>query len=300
MTADEAAIAIFRAERDRLYGLAFRLLGSAAEAEDALQDAWVKLDSVEAETLRNLPAWLTTVVSRIALDMLRSRRTRRESASSSGIEAVPETRNHANPEQEVMLAESIGIALLVVLDRLAPAERLAFVLHDLFALPFAEVAHILGRSPDAARQLASRGRRRVRGSSADMPPRCGRQDRAVAAFYAASRCGDFERLVALLDPNAELVIDATLSPSAREQIVRGPVAIAHRAKLGATRAQEAGLAYVDGHAGIGVAEGGQLRLLMLFKMSGERISRIEIVTDPSRLSTFEIGLGPWNTPGPFE
>jgi RNA polymerase sigma factor (sigma-70 family) len=268
------------AESRRLHALAYRLLGSAAEAEDAVQEGWARLHAAAPGSIVNPGGWLTTVVARVALDMLRARR---EAPLPDAVAELPDTR--ADPEAEAALADAVGVALMVVLDRLAPAERLAFVLHDLFGVPFAEVARVLGRSEAAARQLASRGRRRVRTPPAPAPG-ARRHGELVRAFYAAARGNDLAALVALLDPAAELEIDAGAGGPLR---VTGAAAIAGRARLGAARAGAAAVMLVDGRAAIVVAPGGRLRLAMLFE-GEEQVRRISIVGDPARLAALPLAL----------
>src|SRR6186713_1459102 len=192
----------FEENRTHLRGVAYRMLGSVSEVDDAVQEAWLRLSRADTAGIDNLGGWLTTVVARVCLDMLRSRKSRREESFTADVpEPVATGKSGSNPEHEALLADSVGLALLVVLDRLTPAERLAFVLHDMFAVPFDEIAPIIGRSPEATRQLASRARRRVRGATPDHPAEPGEQRRVVDAFLAASRAGDFAGLLELLDPD---------------------------------------------------------------------------------------------------
>ena len=281
----------FEAERQRLRGVAYRILGSASDADDALQEAWMRLQSNALDRIDNLGGWLTTVVSRIALDMLRSRRHRREEVfETSDVETCADTRSGVDPEREVLLAESIGIGLMVVLERLGPAERVAFVLHDLFGLSFDDIAAIVDRTPAAARQLASRARRRVRGIDEAGAVRAMQQQRIVGAFFAASRQGDLAALLQLLDPEVVLTVD----PSARDHdgplVVHGADRVAKRASVGAARAMAASVLDVDGAAGIAVAPAGRLRLVMTFALRGDRIVGIEIVSDPIRLRRLTLRL----------
>lgn len=286
------AIAIsFDRERERLRALAFRMLGSAAEAEDAVQDAWFRLNSADADQISNLRGWLTTVVSRIALDILRARKARGEAKLDPEIvEPIVDDRQQANPEREVLLAEAVGIGLLIILDQLEPPERIAFVLHDIFGVSFEDIAPIVDRSTVATRQLASRARRRIRRSSDDPTEGSRKHRRLVEAFFAASRDGDFAALLRLLDPNASMRIDIDFG-SGLPSVTKGAAMIAKRAQLGAaSRAKWSDLMMIDGSAGIVVAPFGQIHLVMLFKAAGDRIIELEIVTDRHRLDGLHIDL----------
>jgi RNA polymerase sigma factor (sigma-70 family) len=287
----DPSLSQFEAERERLRGIAYRMLGSASEADDALQEAWMRLQSNERDRIENIGGWLTTVVSRIALDMLRTRQHRREQVlDASAVDKHVDLQLGGNPERELLLAESIGIGLLVVLERLQPAERLAFVLHDLFGVSFDDIASIVGRSPAASRQLASRARRRVQGVDDNEAVRSNQQHRIVSAFFAASRKGDFTGLLKLLDPDIELTVDGALLGQATPLLVRGAENVAKRAKLGAAQALASTIMLVDGEAGIVVAPAGRLRLVMIFELSGDRISKIEIVADQGRLRNLKLSL----------
>ena len=277
----ELAASRFEAERARLNRLALRLLGSRAEAEDAVQEAWIRLDR-ETEVVGNVGGWLTTVVSRIALDRLRVRSRRREAHLPTDVEDVVDEGAGADPERAVLLAEAVGAALLVVLDRLAPAERVAFVLHDLFGVPFDDVGSILRRTPEAARQAASRGRRRLRGAATAGAEHRDERRRLVEAFYAAARAGDIEGLIAILDSDSVLRIDAAASPTRRPQVVRGAATIARRAALGASHAHAAVVRDVAGEPAIVVLDGEATRLAMLFEIVGNHIVSVEIVGSLSR------------------
>jgi RNA polymerase sigma factor (sigma-70 family) len=281
----------FDRERERLRAVAFRLLGTTAEADDAVQEAWLRLNSTDAAGIVNLQGWLTTVVSRIALDMLRARKSRREDELTiDNAEPAVGLRSRSDPEQEALLAEAVGIGLMVILDRLEPPERIAFVLHDIFGVNFGDIAPIVDRSPVAARQLASRARRRIRGGSAQGAPSIDEQRRVVSAFFAASRQGDFEALLELLDPDATLKVDFEGSPGA-PSVTEGASIIAKRAQLGAAaQGRWSELMLVDGAAGIVVAPFGQIRLIMQFKLIGSRIRQIDIVTEQRRLAGLQIGL----------
>ncbi|HZT78368.1 MAG TPA: sigma-70 family RNA polymerase sigma factor [Vicinamibacterales bacterium] len=277
----------FERERGHLRGVAYRILGSLPEAEDAVQETWLRLTRVGGDGLDNLPAWLRTVVSRVCLDMLRARKARREEA----LDASPATRlpsTNGDPEREAELAGSVGLALLVVLDTLGPAERLAFVLHDMFGVSFDEIARIVGRTPDAARQLASRARRRVQGSA---PPdrNSARQRELVDAFLAAARRGDFEALLSILDPDVVLHTDpaAALAAGAPTEL-RGAANVAKRAMKGGARAAQPIL--INGEAGVVVAPRGRLMMVLAFTIDGGRITAIEAIADPDRLSGLELAV----------
>ncbi|HXS64726.1 MAG TPA: sigma-70 family RNA polymerase sigma factor [Streptosporangiaceae bacterium] len=282
----------FEAHRDHLRAVAYRLLGSLTDAEDAVQDTWLRLTGADSSEIDNLGAWLTTVVARVCLNMLRSRRRHQEDpvgddwplAAPAG-PAVGGTRPLGDPEDEAVLADSVGLALLVVLEMLSPAERLAFVLHDLFAMPFAEVAEVLGRSVESTRQLASRARRRVRGaSSEDRAADLARQREVASAFLAAARGGDLAALVALLDTDVTLTADAAAAPSGRSIVLQGADAVSRGAILASSRAGESELALVDGTVGVLFAPGGELQVVLGFTINSDRrIAAIDVVADPDRL-----------------
>ncbi|MDV9175000.1 sigma-70 family RNA polymerase sigma factor [Streptomyces sp. W16] len=254
------------------------MLGSAAEADDAVQEAWVRLSRADAEKVENLGGWLTTVVGRVCLDMLRSRKSRAEEPLDSGT-PVPAT--VPDPEQDALLADSVGAALLVVLETLTPAERLAFVLHDLFAVPFEEIASIVGRTPTAARQLASRARRRMRGASA--PDGDPVRQRVVAdAFLAAVREGDFDALVKVLDPDVVARSEDTVTAGAAA-VAAGATSFAHFAAL-------ARPALVDGATGIALLVDGRPVRTLAFTFVGDRIAAIDIVLDPERVALLDVRL----------
>jgi RNA polymerase sigma-70 factor (ECF subfamily) len=282
----------FEADRTRLQAVAFRLLGSASEAEDAVQEAWLRLGRSDTSAVENLSGWLTTVVARVCLDILRSRRSRREEPLALDGERIPDP---ANPEREAMLAESVGLAMLAVLQRLAPAERVAFVLHDVFGVSFDEIAGIVGRSPVAARQLASRGRRRVQGSSEDRRAEdTVRQREIVEAFFRASRTGDIEALLAVLDPDVVLRADeAMLRMGTRSGFLtselRGAKAVAEKF---AGAAQTAQLALIDGVPGAVWAPGGKPVVAFGFTTRNGKMAEIELAADPERLSRLQIEILP--------
>src|SRR5437870_6577696 len=274
----------FEAHRPRLHAVALRMLGSSAEADDAVQETWLRLARTDVSDVANLGGWLTTVCARICLDLLRSRGSRRED------ELVDEPVLTTTPEDDAVLSDSVGVAMLVVLDTLGPAERLAFVLHDMFAIPFEEIASILGRSPAAAKQLASRARRRIQGavSDDDIETDVTRQRAVVDAFLAASRDGDFDALVALLDPNVVLRADSTVVKRPRANMpaeVRGALAVAGTM---AGRAEGAQTAMIDGFVGAVWAQGGRPLAVFDFRIANGKIVAIEIVGDPKRLGEMEL------------
>jgi RNA polymerase sigma factor (sigma-70 family) len=273
----------FERDRPRLRAVAYRMLGSAAQAEDAVQEAWLRLAAADTGEVVNLSAWLTTVVARVCLNMLRTRSARRE--EPLGILDVPA--EVTGPEQEAVLADSVGLALLVVLDTLAPAQRVAFVLHDLFAVPFDEIGPMIGRSPAAARQLASRARRRVRGTVVPAVD-VGRQRRVVDAFLAASRGGDFDALLALLDPEVVLRADAAAGPTPLPVTLRGVRGVAEGALLAARRIRFTRPALVNGAVGLVMAPRGRLFLVLGFTYRGDRISEVDVIADPDRLRHVEL------------
>ena len=296
----------FEDSRPHLAAVAYRMLGSRAEADDAVQEAWLRLARTDVDGVDNLRGWLTTVVSRVCLDMLRSRTSRREDPLADDERVAPE----AGPEGEAVLADSVGAALLVVLDTLAPAERLAFVLHDLFAMPFDEIGTVLGRSPAAARQLASRARRRVQGVGSDEPdpdangggsdglaaddglaggaapdPGVGRQREVVTAFLTASRGGDFTALLELLDPEAVVLADAAAVIAGAEAEVRGAAAVA---ATFVGRAKAARLALLDGEPGLIWTHRGEVRMAFAFTVVDGQVAGIELIADPGRLAAMGV------------
>jgi RNA polymerase sigma-70 factor (ECF subfamily) len=290
MTEGEAITNQFEEHREHLRGVAYRMLGSASDADDAVQEAWLRVRRADAAEVLNLRAWLTTVVARISLNMLRARTARREALTDSEelSRTVPSTA--PDGEQEAMLADSVGLALLVVLDRLTPAERLAFVLHDMFDLPFEEIAPIVRRSPAAARQLASRARRRVRGASIAADADLRRRREVVEAFLAASREGDFVKLVSLLDPDVVLRIeDVTQQPSIRHEI-RGVDVLLERAQNFARAARFCRVALLDGNPGLVMAPGGRLTRALLFSFAGDRVTSIDVIADPARLRELDVSV----------
>jgi RNA polymerase sigma factor (sigma-70 family) len=279
----------FTEQRPRLRAVAYRMLGSFSEADDAVQEAWLRLNRSDAGEIDNLAGWLTTVVARVCLNMLRSRDTRREESLDMRVpDPVVVDEDGPDPEQEALLADSVGLALLVVLDSLAPAERLAFVLHDMFAVPFDDIAAMLDRSPAATRQLASRARRRVRGEPA--PDRdLSRQREIVDAFFAATRDGDFDALVAVLDPDVVLRSDGGPTRPRLTFQLRGVDAVAGSAKgfhqfTGTLRP-----VVVNGGVGFVVATRARTFCLMAFTVSNGRITEVDVLIDPDRLAALGIG-----------
>jgi RNA polymerase sigma-70 factor (ECF subfamily) len=269
------------------------MLGSLSEADDAVQEAWMRLSRADTREVKNLGGWLTTVIARVCLDMLRSRKARREEAlDAPSPGAIGNREAGLDPEQEALLADSVGLALLVVLEKLAPAERLAFVLHDIFAVPFDEIASIVGRTPAAARQIASRARRRVQGSpapGADLT----RQREVVNAFLAAARAGDFNALLAVLDPDVVHRGDRTVAPPHGME-VRGASNVAQGAMMysrSATSSQPAPLlVLIDGAVGVMVAPRGQLSRVVTFTVKEGRIAEINVIADPKRLQELDLAL----------
>jgi RNA polymerase sigma-70 factor (ECF subfamily) len=280
----------FEENRGHLRAVAYRMLGSVNEADDAIQETWLRLSRSDASAIENLGGWLTTVVARVCLDMLRARTSRREeSMTKHAPEPVASRQVGSDPEREALLADSVGIALLVVLDRLAPAERLAFVLHDMFDVPFEEIAEIVGRSPDAARQLASRARRRVQGADT-VPETVRTQQRAVVdAFVAALRARDFEGLIAVLDPDVLVRVDEAGARPGAPREIRGARAWAKGAVAFAQAARFAQPALVDGEVGIVLAPSGHLQRVLKFTIANGKIAQVEIIADSARLAQLEIG-----------
>jgi RNA polymerase sigma-70 factor (ECF subfamily) len=267
----------FETHRSHLRAVAYRMLGSASEADDAVQEAWLRLARADTSGIGNTGAWLTTVVARVCLDMLRSRAARRE----VHLDAAPPA-DSPDPEQEAMLADSVGLALLIVLDTLTPAERLAFVLHDMFAVPFQQVAPILGRSVPATKMLASRARRRVRAARpADVDP--ARQRGVVAAFLAASRDGDFAALLDLLDPDVTVRADAAAAPTGGPVSLSGAQTVARQALAFSHRAEHGRIGLVNGAPAILVAPQGRLVTVIAFTITAGKITAIDIIADPHRL-----------------
>jgi RNA polymerase sigma factor (sigma-70 family) len=274
----------FEANRTHLRAVAYRMLGSRSDVDDAVQEAWLRLSRSDTAGIANLSGWLTTAVARVCLDMLRSRKSRREQPMGPD---VPEPVENPEHERDADLADSVGTALLVVLETLAPAERLAFVLHDMFAVPFEEIAPIVGRTPAAARQLASRARRRVQGTPAVPDPDVTRQRKVVDAFLAASRGGDFEALLAVLVPDVVFRADHAAVRLGGQAEIRGATAVAETFK---GRAQAAKPALIDGAVGLAVMFGGKLRIALNLTIADDRIVAIEAVADPERLGEMDLAV----------
>ncbi|MFJ7352677.1 sigma-70 family RNA polymerase sigma factor [Phyllobacterium sp. NPDC097923] len=276
----------FEANRTHLRRVAYRMLGSMTEADDAVQEAWLRFSRAHTDDVGNLAGWLTTVVSRVCLDMLRSRTSRREDQLTPQTpEPVAGRESGGDPEHDIVMADSVGAALLVVLERLAPAERLAFVLHDMFGISFDEIAPIVDRTPEAARQLASRARRRVQGTDTIPARSLARQREIVNAFLAASRGGDFNALLAVLDPDVVFRADKAAVQLGAMAEIRGAEAVANTFK---GRAQGAVPALVDGVLGLVVKVRGRLHVVLNLTIAGDRITAIEAVAEPSRLNALDL------------
>jgi len=280
----------FEEHRAHLRAVAYRMLGSLTEADDAVQDTWLRLSRAGAGEVENMGGWLTTIVARVCLNMLRSRTTRGEEPLGVHIpDPVISLLGGRQPDEEALLADSVGLALLVVLDTMAPAERLAFVLHDMFRLPFEEIAPMVGRSPAATRQLASRARRRVAGAEIPAPdPDLARQRRVVDAFFRAARGGDFDALVALLDPDVVLRVDRGAVPAGASREIRGAPAVAEQVRTFARLARFARPALVNGAAGFVVAPRGRPVAVAGFTVARGRIVEIDLLADPARLRELDL------------
>lgn len=281
----------FEAHRSHLRSVAYRMLGSTAEADDAVQESWIRLSKAGTEEVENLGGWMTTIVARVCLDVLRSRRSRREhSLDETRIDSPSSQADSFDPEHQAVMADSVGLAMLVVLETLQPTERLAFVLHDMFSVPFEEIAPIVGRTPAATRQIASRARRRVQGTTTPPDPDKVRQREMVDAFLAASREGNFEALLAVLDPGVVLRADVVAAAMGANSEVRG---IAEVAKFFTGKAQAARRAEIDGVAGAVWAPGGTPKVAFVFKFVDGKIASIDLVADPADLDAFDLEiLGP--------
>jgi RNA polymerase sigma factor (sigma-70 family) len=275
----------FEEHRPHLRAVAYRMLGSLSEADDAVQDTWLRLSRAGTGEVENLGGWLTTIVARVCLNMLRSRSVRREESLGVRLpDPVISPEGALQPEEEALLADSVGLALLVVLDTLSPAERLAFVLHDMFELPFEEIAPMVGRTPAAARQLASRARRRVKGTGIPEPdPDLARQRDVVDAFFAAARGGDFDALVAVLHPDVVLRSDFGERRAAAPRVTRGAAAVARQAVIGALPNAQLHPALVNGAAGVVVTVGGRPFAVLGFTVTEGRIVEIDAIADPDRV-----------------
>ena len=297
MNEDEWLADRFEEHRAHLRGVAYRMLGSHTEAEDAVQDTWLRLSRSGASEVENLGGWLTTVVARVCLNMLRSRNVRREESFGAHVpDPVIGPDGALQPEEEALLADSVGLALLVVLDTLTPAERLAFVLHDMFDLPFDEIAPMVGRTPAAARQLASRARRRVKGSVPTPDPDLVRQRDVVDAFFLAARGGNFEALVSVLDPDVVLRIDAGAMLPAASKVVRGAASVANQALAGLRTALARPVvhlrpALVNGAAGVVVTVGDQPMAVIGFTVVEGKIAEIDAIADLERVRRITASVG---------
>ena len=291
MTEHEALAERFQAQRGRMQGVAYRMLGSLSEAEDAVQETWLRLQRADTSGVQNLAAWLTTVVSRVCLDLLRSRAARREDLAGDQVPGdIQDLRPGGDPEQEAVLADSVGRALLVVLDTLGPAERIAFVLHDMFAVPFDEIAPIVDRSPVTAKKLASRARLRVRGTPAVSSAELARSRRVVEAFLAASRAGDVDAVLAVLAPGVVRVADRAAVAEGRATEVRGARSVAEEIVVFGRNARFADLALVNGAVGLVVAPRGRLRLALEFTVEDGQIAGYELIADPARLRRLDLAV----------
>ncbi|WP_276355994.1 sigma-70 family RNA polymerase sigma factor [Cohnella caldifontis] len=276
----------FEAHRNHLLAVAYRMLGSLCEAEDAVQETWLRLGRSDAEAIENLGGWLTTVISRICLDMLRSRKSRREESLETRLNDSMESRDDSiDPEKEALLAESVGLALLVVLNRLSPVERVAYVLHDIFDLPFSDIAPIVGKSEAAARQLASRARRRVRGAGTTENADVARQRELVDAFLAAAYAGDFEALLAVLDPDVVLRDDR--EAVGVPLVTRGAKSLALQVS---GRAKAAQPVLVNGSVGVVAAPMGRLLYVLQFTIQHGKIAEVELISDPDRVRKLDLAV----------
>jgi RNA polymerase sigma-70 factor (ECF subfamily) len=292
MAESDRLIEGFAENRTRLRAVAYRMLGSFAEADDAVQEAWLRLTKADSSEVDNLGAWLTTIVARVCLNVLRSRRTRPEEPFGAHLpDPVISRTDRTSPEDEALLTDSVGLALQVVLDTLTPAERLAFVLHDMFDLPFDDIAPIVGRSSTSARQLASRARRRVRGADVPRPDAdIGRQREVVDAFFAAARRGDFDALVTVLDPDVVERVDAGTARPDISGMVRGARVVAGRAIMFDQPSPRLRPVLVNGAAGVVVIVRGQPFAVMAFTVSDGRIVEIDVLADPDRLNRLDLAV----------
>lgn len=284
MEEQERMVEQFEASRKRLLAVAYRTLGSQSEAEDAVQETWLRYSRADRSTVHNVEGWLTTVVSRVCLDMLRTRRSRQEESMEEHLPFVQDGRNAGDPEQEALLADSVGAALQIVLGKLGPPERVAFVLHDIFALPFTDIAEALGKSEEAVRQIASRARRRIRGGPIADEPAMFRQRELVEAFLAAARDADFDRLLAVLAPDVVLRDDRR---DGAEATTRGAEQLAHQV---AGRIQASHIVLVNGAVGVVVAPQGRLQYVLQYTIREGRIAEVELISDPVRISGLDLAL----------
>lgn len=281
---DEWLAGRFEDHRSRLRGVAYRMLGSLTDADDAVQDAWERVSRAGADDVENLGGWLTTIVARVCLNMLRARNTRREASLEFYLPDPIVSANEPGPEEKAMLADSVGLALQIVLETLSPDERLAFVLHDMFDLPFDQISTMLDRSPQATRQLASRARRRIKGADLRQPDGdLARQRAVVDAFYAASRAGDLDTLVALLHPDVALRVDSSPSQPHQSTMIRGAALVAQQARLGAQPMAKIHPAVVNGAAGYVITRHGHPFVLMAFTVNDDKITEIDVIGDRERV-----------------
>jgi RNA polymerase sigma-70 factor (ECF subfamily) len=280
----------FEAHRNHLQTVAYRILGSRSEADDAVQESWIRLTRSSTGEVENMGGWLTTIVSRVCLDMLRTRKSRREELATAGEpESVADHQDGSDPEYEALMADSVGNAMFIVLEKLNPAERIAFVLHDIFALSFSEIALIIGRNEAAARQLASRARRRVQGAeSTSETAELQRKRELVEAFLTASRNGDFEKLFSILDPNVVLRNDPAFAPVASVPVVRGPEAVTKQAKQFTDRARSMATVLVNGSAGVIAGLMDQPIFILEFTVVDDKIAEIGMIADKARLHGLDI------------
>ncbi|KIF68449.1 RNA polymerase sigma 70 [Streptomyces sp. AcH 505] len=281
---------LFEAERGKLRAVAYRMLGSVTEADDAVQETWLRLGRVDAGELDNLPGWLRTVVTRICLDVLRSRRARPEYVTGQPLDEVPDPAPAGRPEDEALLADSVSRALLVVLGTLAPAERVAFVLHDMFAVPFDQIAPIVERTPVATKKLASRARHKVRGVPAAPPAELARHRQVISAFLTAARAGDLPAVLAVLAPDVVRTADLVAVPPGGSPVARGAREVAEGTVVLADRSKLAELALVDGAVGAVVAPGGRLLFALTFTVEGDRIAAYDVIADPARLRELDLAV----------
>jgi RNA polymerase sigma factor (sigma-70 family) len=293
MSGNEWLAERFEASRSHLRGVAYRMLGSAGEADDAVQECWIRVSRTDAAGIDNLEAWLTTVVARICLNVLRSRTSRREEPLEENADGHRVAHSgQRNPQDEALLAESVGYAFLLVLERLTPAERVSFVLHDVFGVSFEEIASIVDRTPAATRQLASRARRRVRGGQPARAAALSRTRQAVEAFLEALRAGDIEGLLAVLDPDVVRRADQVAVPRAEGRKLRGAAAVAEEALTYARAASIARPVVVNGSVGFVIAPGGRLRVAIRCTVGNGKIRGMEVIADPARLRRLNLGVLP--------
>jgi RNA polymerase sigma factor (sigma-70 family) len=281
----------FETHRSHLRGVAYRVLGSLSEADDAVQEAWLRLSRSDVSAVQNLGGWLTTVVGRVCLDMLRSRRSRREELlDPQHARPFVDRQEVSDPEQEAVLADSVGLALLVVLDRLTPAERVAYVLHDMFAVPFDEIAPIVERTPTAAKKLASRARQRINGDAATPDVDVKQQRHVVDAFLTATRDGDLNALLAILDPDVVRRADRIVLPASQPTVLRGSKPVAEETRTNAARARFARPALVNGSVGLVIAPYGRLFATIRLTIRNDKVAEIDVIAEPQRLDELDLAV----------